>query len=261
METNRLVLSLLPNKSEIFCTSRPSSSLRKSPPGIAMLWYRMGLILWISSVSMLHEKGFMWTPRTTNLDGLCQRLEESRRKNSESEISWTVCVRERQSMLPGNYPCRNVSSDYWSLRGRIITKVPTDPFPAGVTYDATELETKLFSPSTLHSAYPNTILSFRAPDGEAAQAFIQFQLNALYKRIGHQQILFRGISCVSHFVHSLVVGPYVIPNSCGDFGHGLYFTPSFSYAKLYAGEGGCVLVHAEWTRLLHLEGDHWRRLE
>jgi len=99
-------------------------------------------------------------------------------------------------------------------------------------------------PNALHSAYPNAILSFRAPGGEENQAFTQFQINDLYKRLGHQHILFRGISCITHFVHSLVVGSYVIPNSCADFGHGLCFTSSFSYAKLYAREGGCVLVHA-----------------
>ena len=113
------------------------------------------------------------------------------------------------------------------LRKPIIAKPPTDPFPVGVTRDVAEFRTKLFSPSALHSAYPNTILSFRAPDVEGDQKFIQFQLSTLYQRLGHQQVLFRGISCMTHFVHSLAVGPYVAPNSCADFGHGLYFTPRF----------------------------------
>ena len=146
---------------------------------------------------------------------------------------------------------------------RLITKIPTDPFPAGITCDVAEFETKLFSPSALHSTYPNTIISFRSPDGEGNQTFIQFQLNSLYQHLGHQQVLFRGVSSVTHFVHSLAVGPYIIPNSCADFGHGLYFTTSFMYAKFYAGEGGCVLVHAwngpDYCTLREINGDDWNK--
>ena len=116
---------------------------------------------------------------------------------------------------------------YLIYRKQLITKVSTDSFPAGITCEIAKFETKLFSPSALHSMYPNKILSLCSPGGEGDQTLIQFQLDSFYRRLGHQQVLFSGISCVMHFVHSLVVGPYVIPNSCAYFGHGLYYTSSF----------------------------------
>lgn len=69
-------------------------------------------------------------------------------------------------------------------------------------------------------------------------------LCALYERLGHKQVLFNGISCVTHFVHNLVVGPCVIPTSSTGFGRGWYFAESFEYAKLYAQQGGCIAAHA-----------------
>jgi len=144
-----------------------------------------------------------------------------------------------------------------------MRQLAVDPIPPSVTCDVGEYDTNLFSPSGLHAGYPNKILSFRCPNGNTNEKFIEFQLKSLHDRLGHSSVLYRGITCITEFIHALAVGAFLVPNPSADFGHGMYFTSDFNYAKLYAEEGGCVAIY-EWNgpgqcSMREVVGDDWQQ--
>jgi len=89
-------------------------------------------------------------------------------------------------------------------------------------------------------------------------------LSQFKRTTGRNDLLYRGVSDYFRFADTLVSGPRVPVNAGGDFGFGIYYTPSYSLARVYATAQGVILAYdvsegfASHT-VKELGGEEWER--
>jgi len=89
-------------------------------------------------------------------------------------------------------------------------------------------------------------------------------LSQFKRTTGRNDLLYRGVSDYFRFADTLVSGPRVPVNAGGDFGFGIYYTPSYSLARVYATAQGIILAYdvsegfASHT-VKELGGEEWER--
>jgi hypothetical protein len=68
-------------------------------------------------------------------------------------------------------------------------------------------------------------------------------LSQFKRTTGRNDLLYRGVSDYFRFADTLVSGPRVPVNAGGDFGFWIYYTPSYSLARVYATAQGVILAY------------------
>jgi hypothetical protein len=116
----------------------------------------------------------------------------------------------------------------------------------------------------LHSIYPMTIHSWLAPWAYSQNAEAYKLLSQFKTMTGRNELLYRGISPYFRFARTLINGPRVPEHGDADFGDGVYYTPSYSLARLYACDEGVILVYDvsngyDPLVVKELHGTEWER--
>jgi hypothetical protein len=89
-------------------------------------------------------------------------------------------------------------------------------------------------------------------------------LSQFKRTTGRNDLFYRGVSNYFRFADTLVSGPRVPVNAGGDFGFGIYYTPSYSVARVYATAQGVILAYNlsegfAFHTVKELGGEEWER--